>query len=68
MGLNGKMTAEEAAEFIGIDGTNLRKKLQKGLIPYERHGRAYVLNVEDVEAFKATFQPFAKTFDKSRQQ
>ena len=70
MALEGKMTTQQAADFLGIDRSNLLKKLNDGLIPYERHGWAYVLDVKDVEAFHERFPRFshAKRLLKARQQ
>ena len=65
MGLQGKMTADEAAAFLKVNGTTLRRMLQKGLIPYERHGWAYVLRADDVWAFKQNYSRF-KRFPKAK--
>lgn len=62
MGMTGKMTADEAAKLIGIDGTTFRRKLKtQNIIPYERHGWAYVLNADDVWAYKQNYKKFARS-------
>ncbi len=55
--MNNILSSKEAAKIIGISDSTVRAHANKGLIPYEMSGTAYVFLRKDVEAYAKKYVP-----------
>lgn len=46
------LSAKQAADYLGIDVSGMRKKVRSGKIPFELKGRTQLMDLEDVKRMK----------------